>query len=152
MLVSGIQPSERERHTDADTHTHTHTHTHIHTDTDTDTDAHTDTHTHTVLVPESYSTLCNPMDCSPPGSSVMEFSKQECWNEQPFSSQGDPPDPGIKPVSPALQADSLQSELPEKPTYIYTNNFLLHVVCLCCRFFPLIDDHKILNIVPFAIQ
>ena len=72
--------------------------------------------------------------------------------EQPSSSQGDPPDPGIKPVSPALQADSLQSEPPEKPTYIYTNKFLLHAVCLCCKFFPLIDDYKILNIVPFAIQ
>ena len=82
----------------------------------------------------------------------MGFPRQEYWSGLPFPSPGNLPDPGIKPVSPALQADSLQSELPEKPTYIYTNNFLLHVVCLCCRFFPLIDDHKILNIVPFAIQ
>ena len=33
----------------------------------------------------------------------------------PFPSQGDVPDPGMKPGSPALQADSLQSEPPEKP-------------------------------------
>ena len=31
-----------------------------------------------------------------------------------FSSPGDLPDPGIKPRSPALQADSLPSEPPEK--------------------------------------
>ena len=33
----------------------------------------------------------------------------------PFPSPGDLPDPGIKPVSPALQADSLPSKPPEKP-------------------------------------
>ena len=32
-----------------------------------------------------------------------------------FPSSGDLPDPGIKPMSPALKADSLPSELPEKP-------------------------------------
>jgi len=35
-----------------------------------------------------------------------------------FPSPGDTPHPGIKPRSPALQADSLPSEPPEKP-YIY---------------------------------
>ena len=45
----------------------------------------------------------------------MEFARQEYWRELPFSSPGDLPDPGIKPVSPALQADSLSSELPGKP-------------------------------------
>ena len=33
----------------------------------------------------------------------------------PFPSPGDLPDPGIEPVSPALQADSLLSESPRKP-------------------------------------
>ena len=37
----------------------------------------------------------------------MEFPRQEYWTGLPFSSPGDLPDPGIKPVSPALQADSL---------------------------------------------
>ena len=32
----------------------------------------------------------------------MEFSRQEYWNGLPFPSPGDLPDPGIKPVSPAL--------------------------------------------------
>ena len=45
----------------------------------------------------------------------MEFSRQEYWSRLPFPSPGDLPDPGIEPGSPALQADSLPSETPEKP-------------------------------------
>ena len=44
-----------------------------------------------------------------------EFSRQEYWSGLPFPFPGDPPAPGIKPLSPALQADSLLSEPPEKP-------------------------------------
>ena len=40
-----------------------------------------------------------------------EFSKQENWSELPFPSPGDLPDQVIEPRFPALQADSLQSEL-----------------------------------------
>ena len=36
----------------------------------------------------------------------MEFSRPEYWSGQPFPSPGDLPNPGIKPRSPALQADS----------------------------------------------
>ena len=46
----------------------------------------------------------------------MGFSRQECWSGLPFPSPGDLPDPGIEPRSPALQADTLPSELPGKPT------------------------------------
>ena len=35
-------------------------------------------------------------------SPAMEFSRQEYWRGLPFPSPGDPPDPGIKPGSPAL--------------------------------------------------
>ena len=42
----------------------------------------------------------------------MEFSRKPYWHKLPFSSPGDFPDPGIKPGSLALQADSLLSELP----------------------------------------
>ena len=48
---------------------------------------------------------------SPP---FMEFSRQEYWSGLPFPTLGDLPDPGIKPRSPALQADALSSELPGK--------------------------------------
>ena len=61
-------------------------------------------------------TLCDPMDSSQPGSSLsVEFSRQEYWSGLPFHSPGDLPNPGIKPGSPALQADSLPSEPPGKP-------------------------------------
>ena len=37
----------------------------------------------------------------------MEFSRQEYWSVLPLPSPGDLPDPGIKPRSPALRAESL---------------------------------------------
>ena len=43
----------------------------------------------------------------------MGFSWQEYCNGSPFLSPEDLPDPGIKPGSPALQADSLLFELGE---------------------------------------
>ena len=49
--------------------------------------------------------LCNPMDCSLPGSSVHGISQQEYWSGLPFPPPGDLPHPGIEPVSlmsPAL--------------------------------------------------
>ena len=55
----------------------------------------------------------------------MGFPRQEHWSGFPFPSPGDLPDPGIKPESPALQADSffflqadsLLSETPGKPLH-----------------------------------
>ena len=46
----------------------------------------------------------------------MGFSRQECWSGLPLPSPGDLPNPGIKPGSPALQADALLSEPPGKPS------------------------------------
>ena len=40
----------------------------------------------------------------------MGFSRQEYWSGLPFPSPGDLPDPGIEPMSPALQADALPSD------------------------------------------
>ena len=59
-------------------------------------------------------TLCNPMDCSPLGSSVYEILQARIleWVAIPFSrglSQ-----PRDRTQSPALQADSLPSEPPGK--------------------------------------
>ena len=42
------------------------------------------------------------------------FCRQEYWSGLPFPSPEDLPDPGIKPRSPALQADALTSEPPGK--------------------------------------
>ena len=45
------------------------------------------------------------MACQAPLS--MGFPRQDYWNELPFCSPEDLPDPGIEPESPALQAGSL---------------------------------------------
>ena len=45
----------------------------------------------------------------------MEFSRPEYWSGKPFPSPGDLPNPGIKPRSPTLQADSLPAEPQWKP-------------------------------------
>ena len=43
------------------------------------------------------------------------FSRQECWSGLPCPPPGDLLNPGIKPRSPTLQADSLPSEPQESP-------------------------------------
>ena len=73
-----------------------------------------------VLVAQSCSALYNPVDCSPPGSSVHGISQDFPGNPGfprglPFPPPGDLPNPGIEPWSPALRADSLPSEPPGKP-------------------------------------
>ena len=70
-----------------------------------------------VLVSQLCLTLCNPMDCSPPSSPVQGILQQEYWSGLPFPSPGGLLDPGIKPKSPALQANSLLSEPLGKPMY-----------------------------------
>ena len=64
----------------------------------------------------SRSVVSNPVSlCTVACQAVLEFSWQEYWRGQPFPSPGDLLDPGIEPRSPALQADSLLSEIPGKP-------------------------------------
>ena len=69
-------------------------------------------------VAQSCPILCNPMDCSPPGSSVHGDSPGKntgvgCHALLP--TQEDLPNPGIKLGFSALYADSLLSEPPGKP-------------------------------------
>ena len=52
------------------------------------------------------------------------FSRQEYWSRLPFPSPGDLPDPGIKPRSPTLQADTLTSEPWGWFTIVMFYNFL----------------------------
>ena len=51
--------------------------------------------------------------CQAPLSTGL--SKQKSWSGLVFIPPGDLPHPGIEPRSPALQEDSLPSELPGKP-------------------------------------
>ena len=55
-------------------------------------------------VAQSCPTLGDPMDCSPPGSSVgpWDFPGKSTGVGCHFLFQGDLPDPGIEPRSPAL--------------------------------------------------
>ena len=81
-------------------------------------------------VTQSCPALSDPMDCSLPDSSIHGISRQEYWNELSFPSPEDLPDQGIKPGSPALQADALPSEPPGKLSFIF--------IFLCV--FPLCED------------
>ena len=68
-----------------------------------------------VLVTQSGPTLCNPMDYSLPGSSVLGDSQARILEWVAMPSSKDIPNSGIKPRSPALQVDSLPIESPGKP-------------------------------------
>ena len=59
----------------------------------------------------------------------MGFPRPEHWSGLLFPPLGDLPDPGIKPGSLALQADSLPYEPPGKPLYLYKDQSL-EVSCL----------------------
>ena len=63
-----------------------------------------------VLVNQLCTTLCNPMDGSPPGSSAHGIFQARTLEWVAIPSPGDLPDPGIGLGSPALQVDSLPSE------------------------------------------
>ena len=61
------------------------------------------------------------MDWNPPGSSVRGISQARVLEWAAISSTTGTPDPEIEPMftmSPALQADSLSTELSWKPPYI----------------------------------
>ena len=69
------------------------------------------------LVTQSYPTLCNPLDCIPPGFSVHGIFQARILEWVAISCSKSLPDPGtepLSPVSPALQADSGALTLPQK--------------------------------------
>ena len=69
----------------------------------------------------SYLTLCNPMDCSPPGSSVHGILQARILEWVAISFSRDLPDPGIKPsslTSPALVGGSF---LKQTKNYLFFN-------------------------------
>ena len=70
------------------------------------------THRHSRSV---VSTVCNPWTAAHQVLLSMGLSRQEYWSGLPCPPPGDLFNPGIKPRSPALQADSLPSEPPGKP-------------------------------------
>ena len=79
------------------------------------------------MLAELFPTHCDLMDCRPPGSSVHRILQARVleWVAVLFS-RGDLPNPGIKPGSPALQADSLPTELLGKPLHYEGRDKNLH--------------------------
>ena len=64
-----------------------------------------------------YLTLGDPMDCGPPGSSVHEVFPARVLEWVAIFPPGHLPKPGVEPtspVSPALQADSLNLKKKKK--------------------------------------
>ena len=84
--------------------------------------------------------FCNPLDYSPPGSSVHGILQQKYWSGLPFPSPRDLPNLGIKHGSPALQADSLLTEPPEKPFISQLWVFSRAKDHICCSMYVFKND------------
>ena len=81
-------------------------------------------HVHASLV------LCDPMDCSPPGSSLHGTLRQEHWSRLPCPPSGDLPDSRIElasPGAPTLEAESLPLNHQESPI----EHFYIHLLAIC---------------------
>ena len=83
-----------------------------------------------VIVAWQGPTLCDPMDCSPPGSSVHGNLHARILEWAAFPSPWDLPNPGIEPGSPTLQADSLPSEAPGKPRALQRVRHMVNVAII----------------------
>ena len=77
---------------------------------------------------QSCPTLCDPINCSPPGSSVYGILQAGLWSGLPFPSSWDLPDPEIEPVSltPSALAGRLfiTNATWEIYIYIYTHIYI----------------------------
>ena len=69
-----------------------------------------------VLVIQLCLTLVTPWTVAHQDPLSVGFHRQACWSVVSFPSPGDLPDSRSEPRSPALQADSLPSEPPGKPS------------------------------------
>ena len=63
----------------------------------------------------------------------MEFSRQEYWSGLPFPPSGDLPNPGIKPMSPGSQADSLP------PSHLGSPLIVVHFCFVFIFYWSIVD-------------
>ena len=75
------------------------------------------------LIAQSCPTLCNPTDCSLPGSSVHGILCARILEWVAISFSRGSSLPGIEPGSPALQADSFFYQLRKPPVFLYTDSY-----------------------------
>ena len=94
-----------------------------------------------ILVACLYPTLCDPVDCSLPGSSVHWILQARILEWVAISFSGYLPNPGIEPGPPVLQEDSILSEPPGNHI---TGRFINIYSCLL---FPIWNQ----SVVPCAI-
>ena len=88
-----------------------------------------------VFIAQSCPTLCNHMDCSPPGSSVHGLSQARILEWVAISFSRGSSNPGIKPWSSALQEVLYHLSHQGSPLYIATNlsifqNLLEEQICI----------------------
>ena len=76
-----------------------------------------------VYVLSCFQLFVTPWTVARQASLSMGFPRQDYWSGLPFPFPGDLPNPGIKPVSPALQVDSLPLRH-QKAQQCYCNYFL----------------------------
>ena len=81
---------------------------------------------------------CNPMGCSPPGSSVHGIFQARILEWVAISFSGDLPDPGIQSVSSALEGGFFIAEKPGKPAFAHPlPNYLRYSISLSLTGWPL---------------
>ena len=100
---------------------------------------------------QSCQTLCDPMDCSLPGSSVRGILQAKIleWVAMP-SSRG-----SSQPRFLALQEDSLPSEPPGKPFYCFAGLCFIYFFSNLCFFPPSANcgiSFKVFFLVPWSIK
>ena len=82
---------------------------------------HKNTHSESFPTTLERQSLCNPMNCSPPCSSVLGTSQAKMLKWVAISFSRDLPDPEIEPMSPALPGRFFTTKSPEKITDDYTS-------------------------------
>ena len=93
------------------------------------------------LVTKSCLTLVTPWTSAHQASLSMGFSRLEYWRGFLFPSPEDLPDPGIEPGSPALQADSLPTELLRNSQEIF--KWVIYIGVLYLFFMNIIEHNNI---------
>ena len=94
-----------------------------------------------VLALQSYLTLYDLMDYSPPVSSIHRILQARILEWVAIPSSRGSPDPGIEARSPALQMASLPSEPPGKPSFVVKEP----------KFFIKKNKNKTKNCSPFPV-
>ena len=88
---------------------------------------------------QSCPTLCDPMDCSLPSSSVHGIFQARVLEWVAIPSPGDLPNPGIKPMSlasPVLADGFFTAEPPGKPKYRWADAKAQYFFFGCNLFLP----------------